>query len=131
MALFFNPMLSFYMSNLDTTSFQAILTQQRAQVLQQLRNLRGGDVGRAEASAEHFERSQDSDAQMATARDLELALDDHETLELKAIDAALARIAAGTYGQCVDCGTEIAPPRLQAAPQAARCIHCQEKAESA
>ena len=119
------------MPNLDTSSFQAILTQQRAQVLQQLQNLRGGDVGRAQASAEHFARSQDSDAQMATARDLELALDDHETLELNAIDAALARIAAGTYGQCIDCDANIAQARLQAAPQAARCIHCQEKAENA
>lgn len=119
------------MSNLDTSSFQNLLTQQRAQVLKQLQNLRGGDVGRAEASAEHFARSQDSDAQMATARDLELALDDHETLELAAIDAALARITAGTYGQCVDCDADIAPARLQAAPEAARCIHCQEKVEKA
>ncbi len=119
------------MSNLDTSSFQTLLTQQRAQVLQQLQNLRGGDVGRAEASAEHFARSQDSDAQMATARDLELALDDHETLELVAIDAALARIAAGTYGHCVDCDAEIAQARLQAAPQAPRCIQCQEAAEKA
>ena len=119
------------MSNLDTTSFQALLNQQRAQVLKQLQNLRGGAVGRAQASAEHFARSQDSDAQMATARDLELALDDHDTLELAAIDAALARIAAGTYGQCVDCGADIAQPRLQAAPEAARCIHCQEKVEKA
>ena len=117
------------MSNLDTSSFQTLLNQQRAQVLKQLQNLRGGAVGRAEASAEHFARSQDSDAQMATARDLELALDDHETLELAAIDAALARIAAGTYGQCVDCGSDIAQARLQAAPEATRCIHCQENIE--
>ena len=119
------------MSNLDTSSFQALLIEQRSQVLQQLQNLRGGNVGRAEASAEHFARSQDSDAQMATARDLELALDDHETLELTAIDAALARITAGTYGRCIDCDADIAPARLQATPQAARCIHCQEKVESA
>lgn len=117
------------MSTLEFAPYQELLTQQRAALLKQLQNLRGGAVGRAEASAEHFARSQDSDAQMATARDLELALDDHETQELSAIDAALARIAAGTYGQCVDCGVEIAAQRLRAAPEAARCIACQEKAE--
>lgn len=120
-----------YMSTPELSTFKTLLTQQRADLLKQLRTLRGGDIGRAEASAEHFARSQDSDAQMATARDLELALDDHETQELAAIDAALARIAAGTYGQCVDCGADIAPQRLQAAPEAARCIACQERAENA
>lgn len=119
------------MSTPETSTFKTLLTQQRADLLKQLRTLRGGDVGRAEASAEHFARSQDSDAQMATARDLELALDEHETQELAAIDAALARIAAGTYGQCIDCGADIAPQRLQAAPEAARCIGCQERAENA
>ncbi|TXH91373.1 MAG: TraR/DksA family transcriptional regulator [Rhodoferax sp.] len=119
------------MSTPEFNTFKTLLTHQRADLLKQLRTLRGGDVGRAEASAEHFARSQDSDAQMATARDLELALDDHETQELAAIDAALARIAAGTYGQCVDCGADIAPQRLHAAPEAARCIGCQESAERA
>lgn len=119
------------MSTLEPSAFKALLIQQRTDLLKQLQTLRGGAVGRAEASAEHFARSQDSDAQMATARDLELALDEHETQELSAIDAALARIAAGTYGQCVDCGADIAPQRLQAAPAAARCIACQERAENA
>lgn len=119
------------MTRLDTSAFKTLLTQQRNGLLQQLQSLRGGAVGRAEASAEHFARSQDSDAQMATARDLELALDDHETQELASIDAALARIAAGTYGECQDCGADIAPERLRAAPEAARCIHCQEAAEKA
>lgn len=119
------------MSTPELSTFKALLTQQRTTLLTQRQNLRGGDVGRAEASAEHFARSQDSDAQMATARDLELALDEHETQELTAIDAALARIAAGTYGQCIDCGADIAPQRLQAAPAAARCIGCQERAEHA
>ncbi len=117
------------MSTPELNTLKALLTQQRAALLTQRQNLRGGDVGRAQASAEHFARSQDSDAQMATARDLELALDDHETQELAAIDSALARMAAGTYGQCVDCGADIAPQRLQAAPEAARCINCQARAE--
>ena len=41
--------------------------------------------------------------------------------------AALARIDAGTYGQCVDCGHEIPEGRLDARPDAARCVGCQAK----
>ena len=44
-----------------------------------------------------------------------------ETVELKRVDAALARIAAGTYGVCAACGEPIEPRRLAAAPYAVQC----------
>lgn len=112
-----------------TTPFKEQLLARRASLLEQLASLRGGTVGRAEASAEHFGRPEDSTAQVSSARDLEFALDARETAELDQVDAALKRIEAGTYGQCIDCGVEIAPARLQATPEASRCIACQEKAE--
>jgi DnaK suppressor protein len=117
------------MSTRTTASFQNQLLAERASVLEQLANLRGGKVGRAEASAEHFGRPEDSDAQVNSARDLEFALDERETAELRLLDAALDRIKAGTYGQCIDCGVNIPAARLHAAPQAQRCIACQEKFE--
>jgi DnaK suppressor protein len=59
-----------------------------------------------------FERSQ-SQALLAQSRQ-----------HLAEIDAALARIATGTYGQCVGCGGAIALGRLQARPHAGLCISC-------
>ena len=41
--------------------------------------------------------------------------------------AALARIDESTYGRCVDCGGEIPEGRLDARPDAARCVGCQAK----
>jgi DnaK suppressor protein len=41
--------------------------------------------------------------------------------------AALARIDEKTYGQCADCGHEIPAGRLDARPDAARCVACQAK----
>jgi DnaK suppressor protein len=41
--------------------------------------------------------------------------------------AALARIDSDSYGQCVDCGHEIPEGRLEARPEAARCVGCQAK----
>ena len=41
--------------------------------------------------------------------------------------AALHRIDAGTYGTCVDCGTVVPEGRLEAKPEAARCVACQGK----
>ncbi|WP_114968132.1 TraR/DksA family transcriptional regulator [Rhodoferax ferrireducens] len=113
-----------------TAPFKIQLLAQRTSLLEQLKNLRGGSVGRAEASAEHFGHPEDSTAQVNSARDLEFAMDERETAELRLIDAALARIEAGTYGQCIACGVEIPAARLHAAPEAPRCIACQEKAEN-
>ena len=46
--------------------------------------------------------------------------------ELGAIDAALGRIAAGTYGICVKCGEPIARKRLEAVPTATTCVVCKD-----
>ena len=47
-----------------------------------------------------------------------------ETRALAAIVAAVRRLDRGVYGVCVDCGEEIQPGRLQAMPEAARCVAC-------
>lgn len=106
------------------------LLAQRASLHEQLQTLRGGDMGRVEASADHFGGHPDSTAQTHTARDLELALDAHESAELDQVEAALQRIENGNYGQCSDCGVAIPSARLDAAPEAPRCMDCQEKTEA-
>jgi DnaK suppressor protein len=40
---------------------------------------------------------------------------------------ALHRIDLGTYGTCVDCGGPVPEGRLEAKPEAARCVACQGK----
>jgi len=50
----------------------------------------------------------------------------HTLAELAEVDGALARMRDGSYGECVDCGTAIAPARLFAYPAARRCIACQQ-----
>lgn len=44
--------------------------------------------------------------------------------EIRAIDAALDRIAAGTFGICVRCGEQISQERLHAVPHAPLCQTC-------
>jgi RNA polymerase-binding transcription factor DksA len=45
-------------------------------------------------------------------------------LEMRMIQAALGRIADGTFGECVACGEPISEERLNAVPHAARCKRC-------
>lgn len=112
-----------------TDTLRAELLRLRASLLEQLAQLRGGAVSRSVASENHFGQSQDSPAQVSSERELEFALDEHETSALAQIDAALNRIASGTYGRCADCGSPIPSARLQATPQVLRCIGCQVVSE--
>lgn len=52
-----------------------------------------------------------------------------ESRELAAIDDAIARFKAGTYGDCEDCGKPIPLTRLRAVPYATDCIGCRRRAE--
>lgn len=57
--------------------------------------------------------------------DLDAAMIDRHIHELREIEAALARVADGSYGACVDCGEAVGAERLAAYPTAVRCIGCQ------
>jgi DnaK suppressor protein len=44
--------------------------------------------------------------------------------EIDSVKRALSRIEKGTYGECIRCGAQIAPKRLEARPEAALCFPC-------
>ena len=48
---------------------------------------------------------------------------------LTAVDAALTRMAGGSYGICQGCGKAIGAARLRIEPSASRCLTCQEQKE--
>jgi RNA polymerase-binding transcription factor DksA len=62
-------------------------------------------------------------------QEFDLGLIENQQGTLDQIHEALARIEAGTFGLCVDCGQPIAKPRLQAIPYTSRCIEDARKLE--
>ena len=69
-------------------------------------------------------------AETATAMPDPVALRRAATLAMtiEEIDAALHRIADGSYGACVHCGVAIPVERLEFRPFAAGCVACQSSA---
>jgi DnaK suppressor protein len=92
-------------------------TADRAQ--EELEALRG-----AERDPEFEEGAQNEHEQYTLA-----LLGEAQRKQIAMIDAALARIAGGEYGICVDCGTDIDPKRLQALPFALLCTDCATRRE--
>jgi DnaK suppressor protein len=63
------------------------------------------------------------------SREINLILSDRDRDKLHAIDDALERIEASTYGICDSCEEEIAPERLEALPFTRLCVSCQSELE--
>jgi RNA polymerase-binding protein DksA len=54
-------------------------------------------------------------------------LREREEQRLVHIEAALERIANGSFGSCSSCGKPINPDRLEALPSATDCVDCHSK----
>src|SRR5712671_4791675 len=63
--------------------------------------------------------------------DIEFALIQMKSETLNKVNDALARLEQDTYGNCFECGSEIAEKRLRALPFAVRCKDCEEAREVA
>jgi RNA polymerase-binding protein DksA len=101
-----------------TTDPRALLLAERARVLEELKETE------IEAPGQMTYGSQAAAASHVFEQQRDLALRDHNTGHLADIDAALARLEAGTYGTCTACKRPIAPERLEALPWTALCIDC-------
>lgn len=98
--------------------------QEKLKLLNRLKELTGrlDEIGEA-LEAEH---SKDWEDQAVEREDEEVLerLGESGQAEVARIRAALARMAAGEYGQCVRCGEDIAPERLAALPDTPLCVSC-------
>ncbi|MGH9350444.1 MAG: TraR/DksA family transcriptional regulator [Vicinamibacterales bacterium] len=86
---------------------------------------------RAEGTKEREVLDQGESSEVDIQEDIEFALIQMKAETLNKIDAALRRLEDGTYGDCFECGDEIAEARLRALPFAVRCKDCEEARETA
>lgn len=98
-----------------------------SQVHEKIRGVRTESSGKKMSEVYDAGESSDSDIQ----EDIEFALIQMKTETLGKIDEALARLEEGAYGNCFECGDEIAEPRLRALPFAVRCKDCEQARENA
>ncbi len=113
----------------DLNALRQRLLDTRHDLMERIAQQRGGALGRVEAAAEQLGHSEDEHAQNITERDLAFAMDEHDSAELNAVQAALVRVREGRYGECIGCGQPIPLERLQASPEVERCVPCQTQQE--
>lgn len=100
----------------------------QAEVQGKMRDVRAEGTWGGKQS-EVFDAVESSEAD--TQDDLEFALIQMKSETLNKVTDALARLEQGDYGNCFECGEEIAEKRLRALPFAVRCKGCEEAREMA
>src|SRR6186713_1155860 len=104
--------------DIDETAIRAALEVERARLI--------GEVAETiQAPGQMTYGSQAAAASQVFEQQRDLALRDRAMQQLALVNAALGRLADGTFGACLRCGQPIAPERLEALPWAAYCISCQ------
>ncbi len=109
------------MTQVELDKFRKILEARQAELGGALRN-------REDIVIEKTPDALD-EVQLAGERELAIRNLDRESNLLRQVRGALARLADGSFGTCMHCDEEISMKRLDAVPQTAFCIKCQEAAD--
>jgi RNA polymerase-binding transcription factor len=108
-------------SDLDLQAIKAALEAEAAELLDL--SAAGADERRpVELDQQSVGRLSRMDALQVQA--MAHATESRRQVRAQRIKAALARIEAGEYGYCVECGDEIPAARLEIDPTTPRCVHC-------
>lgn len=111
---------------LDIAAAEKALRAERESLVHQMEELGATETGDLTGEVNYGDGF--SDAGAATAERTEvMGVVDALRGQVEGIDAALARIAEGTYGTCASCGNEIGADRLEFRPSSILCVSCKSK----
>ena len=113
-----------FMTATQQKHFEHVLRRQQAELVARRRAYLAG-MTRSVNAREVLMQDADDAPQRAPDREIDLQRVEEEVARLSSIDAALVRIAAGTYGICRQCCTEIPVERLEIAAHTPYCIGCE------
>jgi RNA polymerase-binding transcription factor DksA len=111
---------------LDIAAAEEVLREERQSIVHQMEELGATETGDLTGDVNYGDGF--SDAGAATAERTEvMGVVDALRVQVEGIDAALARIAEGTYGTCASCGNDIGADRLEFRPSSILCVSCKSK----
>ena len=111
--------------------FRDLLQEERQKVLEAIEYLHAENPKSLKEETEEstVDNHLADTATVTLDREIDYTLEENSEHVLKAIDAALVKIEAGTFGICENCGQPIAEERLAAIPYATQCIDCKRREE--
>jgi RNA polymerase-binding transcription factor DksA len=110
---------------MDTATARKRLDEMRAELERSISVLKG-EQEQDDLASEYPQDPADAGANLSESERSEAVLAAANTQHAQVLDA-LQRVELGTYGTCVDCAAAVPEGRLEARPEAARCVSCQGK----
>lgn len=111
------------MTTVDRAKAKASLAHERERLVHQLAELGADEEGDLTGDVDFGDAF--ADAAAATAKRTEtIGIVDALKQQLTDVDAAMAKLEAGTYGSCDTCGNDIGADRLEFRPMSIMCVTC-------
>jgi len=110
-------------ATIDLKAAETALREERDKVVHQMVDLGADESGELTGAVDYGDAFADGGAATAERTEV-IGLVESFKQRLDDIDAALNKIAEGTYGTCEVCGKDIGHDRLEIRPTSTRCVDC-------
>ena len=117
------------MAQVDRHKVEEALERRLAEVRRTREGVHRESQGMLSGELAHLDNHPADEGTETYERELEATTDVFLDEEERRIAEARRALEEGTYGTCVDCGREIPAARLEAVPEAVRCLDCQRHFE--
>ena len=119
------------MASIDKDKVAAALQARLDEIEERRRQIHASEEGMRDGELAHYDQHPADQGTETLEQELDettLILLEQDELNVKEAQRLLAE---GKYGICIDCGEEIPAARLEAIPEAIRCINDQNRYEAA
>lgn len=115
---------------IDVNAAATALKEERTKLVHHLTELGANEAGQLTGDVDYGDAFADAGAATAERTEV-LGLVDTLKRTLNDVDAALAKVEAGTYGVCESCGGDIGAARMEFRPTSRYCIECKSQKTNA
>lgn len=116
-------------THVDRKRIESLLDARLAEVVRTRGAMRRSSEGMRDSELAHIDQHPGDIATELHDEELDETTEIFLEEEERRIDEARKALVAGTYGICKDCHRPIPPERLQAVPEAVRCLRDQRRFE--
>ena len=118
------------MATIDREKVEGRLRERAEEIARRRANLANADDGMRDSELADYDQHPADQGTETFVQELDTTTDLLLADEARSVEIAQQRLADGTYGTCVDCGKDIPAERLEALPEAVRCIDDQNRYEA-
>ncbi len=118
------------MATIDREKVEARLRERAEEIARNRANMANSRDGMRDGELANYDQHPADQGTETFEQELDATTDILLADEARTVEIAQERLAEGTYGTCVDCGKEIPEARLEAIPEAIRCIDDQNRYEA-